>query len=235
MSKSFNENHIQQILQSTNIVDVIGSYVALKARGKEFIGLCPFHDDRRPSLNVSVNKQIFKCFACGAGGDVIKFMMLREQMSFPEAVVLLAERSGVILPAREIQSSGHVDRNQLEQVNRWVVKFFRGSFEHEQEGQRCRDYVSNRGISDEIASKFMLGWAPASWDGLVKAAEKDKQNFAYLRHLGLLIKKEQGGDYDRFRERLMFPVTDALGRVIGFGGRTLGDDPAKYLNSPESY
>jgi len=234
VSKYFDESHIQQILQSIDIVEVIGSYVALKRRGKEMIGLCPFHEDRRPSLNVSPVKQIFKCFACGAGGDVIKFIMLRERMSFPEVVVLLAERVGVKLPERRAQQQGSVDRNELEKVNRWAGRFFRGEFEGQEEGQRVRAYVTQRGITEEKSRQFGLGWAPAAWDSLVNAAQAAEVNMGHLAQLGLVVVKEQGGYYDRFRQRLIFPVIDALGRVIGFGGRALGDDPAKYLNSPES-
>jgi len=231
---SFDESHIRQILQAVDIIEVVGNYVALKRRGKEMIGLCPFHEDSRPSLNVSASKQIFKCFACGAGGDVIKFLMLRERLSFPEAVQLLAKQAGVALPQRQGPPEQGFDRTKLEELNRWAAKFFRSMYEDEQAGLRARRYVAGRGISEQTAQRFGLGWAPASWDALKQAAERAGLTAAELVRVGLLIQREQGGYYDRFRERLIFPVIDAIGRVIGFGGRTLGDDSAKYLNSPES-
>lgn len=234
VAKYFDENHIRQILQTLNIIDVIGSYVALKPKGKEMVGLCPFHNDSRPSLSVSATKQIFKCFACGAGGDVIKFMMLRERLTFPEAVTLLAERAGLELPDRHSTAAPSADRQQLEKLNRWVCNFFRTQYQDKQVGAVARDYVSARGLSDETARQFELGWAPPGWENLRTAATKAGVKTSDLLQLGLLVEKEQGGCYDRFRERLIFPVRDALGRMIGFGGRTLADDPAKYLNSPEN-
>jgi len=233
VSAFFDQTHIQQILHTINLVDIVSTYVSLKPKGKEMVGLCPFHEDSRPSLNVNPSKQIFKCFACGAGGDVFKFMMLREKLSFPEAVVFLAEKAGIKLPERQREPREGVGRNELEQVNRRVGRLFRDWYAGEG-GERARKYIENRGISEETAERFGLGWAPAEWDSLSKTAQKESIPFDHLVKLGLLIQKEQGGYYDRFRERVIFPVIDAMGRVIGFGGRTLGDDPAKYLNSPES-
>lgn len=236
MSTFFDDSHIRQILQAVNIVEVVGNYVALKRRGREMLGLCPFHSDTRPSFNVSESKQIFKCFACGVGGDVIKFIMLREQMSFPEAVRFLAERAGVKLPERKTKNSpdNTADRNELEKLNRWAARFFRSQYDKTETGRIAREYVNDRRISEETARRFGLGWTPQGWDNLTKAAQEAGKPLEELARLGLLIKKDQGGFYDRFRQRLMFPVIDALGRVIAFGGRTLADDPAKYVNSPES-
>ncbi len=187
-------------------------------------------------MYVSPAKQIFKCFACGAGGDVIKFMMLRENLTFPEAVKLLAERGGIQLPERRVQAdrSNGPDRNELEKTNRWAAKWFRRNFDDSQTGQQARSYVSERKINEDVARRFGLGWAPASWENLVQAARKDNIPFDHLEILGLVVRREDGSHYDRFRERLIFPVLDPMNRVIAFGGRTLGDDPAKYLNSPES-
>lgn len=231
----FDETHIRQILQAVDLVEVVGSYVALQPKGREMVGLCPFHEDGRPSLNVSPSKQIFKCFACGAGGDVISFVMRRERLSFPEAVRLLADRAGIVLPKRDSQNSDNTaDRHDLEAVNRWAAKTFRRWFDDPEIGIRARDYVANRGITEDTARRFGLGWVPADWDRLAKAAAHDGIKAADLKRVGLVVERETGGYYDRFRERLIFPVIDALGRIIGFGGRTLGDDSAKYLNSPES-
>jgi len=234
VSTYFDESHIQQVLQAINIVEVIGNYVSLQRRGKEMVGLCPFHNDSKPSLNVNTGKQIFKCFACGAGGNAIQFIMRREQMTFPESVRFLAQRAGVKLPEKQVQAHEGMDRNELEKLNRWAAKFFRDQYDHDELGRVAREYVENRFIRADTAKKFGLGWAPNSWDNLLKAAHEAGKPAAELARLGLLVEKEQGGYYDRFRERLIFPVIDALGRVIGFGGRTLGDDPAKYINSPES-
>ncbi len=199
------------------------------------VGLCPFHEDHKPSLYVNPSKQIFKCFSCGTGGDVIKFMMLKELLSFSEAVQLLADRAGIKITQRQNSSpEDSIDRNQLERVNRWAAQIFRKSYDDPVVGKRARDYVASRGITEDVARRFGLGWAPDEWDRMTNAAQREGQNYNGLAQVGLLIPKEQGGYYDRFRQRLMFPVIDALGRVIAFGGRTLGDDPAKYLNSPES-
>jgi DNA primase len=231
----FDQNIIDQILQATDIVEVIGNYVALKPRGKEMLGLCPFHADSRPSLNVSPAKQIFKCFACGAGGNAVMFLMRREQMTFPEAVKLLAERSGVRLPQQQGSVSTSVDRNQLVKVNDWAARLFRRQYEDPKIGIQARKYVNDRKISEQTAVQFNLGWAPEEWENLTNAARHDGVPTDALIHLGLVIKKPENEHlYDRFRQRLIFPVVDTVGRVIGFGGRTLGDDPAKYLNSPES-
>ena len=237
MTTYFEDQHISQILQATNIVDLIGTYLALKPQGKDLVGLCPFHNDRRPSMSVSPAKQIFKCFACGAGGDAIKFIMLKERMTFPEAVKYLAERANIQLPERRVQnteSHSKFDKNKLEEINRWAAKFFRSCYDNDSSGHIARDYVVSRGITEQVSRKFGLGWAPAGWDNMVNAAKRDNVSLQALSQLGLLIEKDTGGYYDRFRERLMFPVLDSLKRVIAFGGRTLANDPAKYLNSPES-
>lgn len=236
MAGYFEQVHLQQILQSVNIVDVVGQYVALTMKGKDALGLCPFHDDHKPSFHVSPSKQIYKCFSCGAGGDVFKFLMQREKLTFPEAVEMLAERAGIELPRREGPATPgrSRDRRTLLGANAWANREFRRLYDDDTLGQRARQYVQDRGITDETASRFGLGWAPAQWDTLAKAAHSQAKDITVLAELGLVMERDHGGYYDRFRERLMFPVRDAMGSIIAFGGRTLGDDPAKYLNSPES-
>ncbi|MCF7957837.1 MAG: DNA primase [Phycisphaerae bacterium] len=236
MAALYDDRQIRQVQQAVDIVEVISSYVALKPAGRSMVGLCPFHDDSRPSMRVNPEGQFFKCFACGTGGDAIKFIMLRERMTFPEAIKLLADRSGVKLEEKQQtnQPSGGMDRNHLEKINRWAARYFRSQYENPTLGKSAQDYVANRGITPEIARSFGIGFAPDSWDNLANAARRDNIPLPPLSQLGLLIEKEQGGYYDRFRNRLIFPVLDGLKRVIAFGGRTLADDPAKYLNSPES-
>ena len=237
VSSYISEADIQRLLQAVDIVELVGTYVALKPKGKEMLGLCPFHDDKKPSLSVSAGKQIYKCFACGAGGNAITFIMLRERLTFPEAVELLADRVGLQLTRRENvvseEGSGY-SRGDLEGANRWAARYFRGCYEDESQGRQAREYVEGRGIEEGMGRRFGIGWAADSWDELVKAAGQDGPSSGLLEAVGLVQKRESGGTYDRFRCRLMFPVLDAMGRVIAFGGRTLGDDPAKYLNSPES-
>lgn len=234
MAVSFDESHIQQILQSVNIIEVVGRYLSLSRQGKEMVGICPFHDDRKPSMKVNAAKQIFKCFACGAGGNVIQFLMRRERMSFPEAVIFLADQAGIELPKRQGGEKVVEGRKRLEQASTWAAQQFRRNYEEEDEGLRARQYGAQRGIQDDTARRFGLGWAPAEWDHLKNNANRSGQDIGSLTGAGLLVEKDGGGHYDRFRERLIFPVISQFGKVIAFGGRTLGDDSAKYLNSPES-
>ena len=232
----FTEQFIQHVAQATDIVEVVAQYVALKKRGKEFVGLCPFHDDKRPSMYVSPAKQIFKCFACGAGGSVYQFLMHHERMSFPEVVRTLAERANIPLP-RDTEAAPvpqGLSRNELVAVSTFAAQFFRDQL-GEDTGKGAMDYALGRGLSAESIRRFGLGYAPDSWDALLTAARPQGFSEEQLVAAGLAIRKESGGLYDRFRNRLMFPIIDPGGRVIAFGGRALSEqDRAKYLNSPET-
>ncbi|MHC4984376.1 MAG: DNA primase, partial [Planctomycetota bacterium] len=226
-----------QVQQATDIVDLISQYVALKQRGKEFIVLCPFHDDHRPSLNISPTKQIFKCFACGAGGSAFNFVMRYEKVSFPEAVRSLAERANIPLP-REAQlqpAQPGLSKNDLLAVTDFAAKFYRSQL-HSPAGAAAMEYARQRGLSDESIERFGLGYAPDEWDSLLKAARRRRFSEAQLIAAGLAIRREQAsGCYDRFRNRLIFAIFDPAGSVIAFGGRALDEsEHAKYLNSPES-
>ncbi|MCB9851700.1 MAG: DNA primase [Phycisphaerales bacterium] len=225
----------EKIREANDIVDVVGSFVALRRAGKNLKGLCPFHREKTPSFNVLADKQIFKCFGCGAGGDVFKFIQLRDGINFPEAREVLARRAGISLEKesreRRPESSAPA-KGELERVNQWAAKWFRAQFDSA-EGAACQKYVESRGITAETALQFGLGFAPAGWTNLLPAARKAGISDALLDAAGL-IKRTDRGEYDAFRNRLMFPITDALGRIIGFGGRALDDDPAKYLNSPQT-
>ncbi len=224
----------QQVLQAADIVDIVGRYVSLRRAGREFKALCPFHDDKHPSMSVSPEKQIFKCFACGAGGDAIKFIQLRENLGFIEARAQLAEQLGIRIetsgPARQQQSQ----RRDLSKINAWAGEFYR-SVLLGPTGQAARQYVDKRGISAKSSETFQIGLAPDAWDSLLIAGRKAGIADEHLLAAGLIKKREKGvGFYDTFRNRLMFPIADLSGNTIGFGGRALDDNPAKYLNSPES-
>jgi len=197
------------------------------------VGLCPFHEDHRPSMNVSPTKQIFKCFACGAGGDVLKFIQMREGLTFSQAVERLAERAGIQLkPVRRFaprnDGQPEVDPNRLAKLNAWAMKFFQQCLGDPEKGKVARDYLAGRKISAESISKWRLGTSPNAVDGLVKAAAANKVPLDLVQQGGLATSANQ----DKFCNRLMFPITDVTGRVIGFGGRTLNDTGAKYINSP---
>ena len=225
---------INRVQQANDIVDVVSEHVSLKKNGREMVGLCPFHEDHKPSMNVSPVKQIFKCFACGAGGDVLKFVQMRENLTFPQAVERLAERAGIQLEAvrraapAATEASAGVDPNELARLNAWAAKFFQKCLNDAEKGKHARDYLAGRGISPESIVKWSLGLAPNAVDALTKAARAREIPGDLVQQGGLAT----GSNQDRFFNRLMFPITDVTGRTIGFGGRTLDDTGAKYINSP---
>lgn len=221
-----------RILAAVDIVDVIGERVALKLKGREYLGLCPFHADHNPSMSVSPTKQIFKCWSCGEGGDVIKFVQKFHKLEFRAALELLAERAGIAFDRNE-SPRNVADRDALRKVMEWAVKWFERNLASDA-GRGARDYAERRGIRPETIQDFNLGFAPEAWDGLISAAERVRVPAEQLLASGLVGDSTRGKRYDRFRNRLIFPIRDALGRPVALGGRALGDDPAKYLNSPET-
>ncbi len=231
----FSEAFIEQIQQATSIVELVGQYVSLKKRGAEFVGLCPFHDDRNPSMYVSPGKQIFKCFACGAGGGVFQFVMMYDKLSFPEAVEALAQRAGIALPAEKVQRGpAGLSRAELAKATGFAQQWFAAQLQNAA-GREALEYARGRGISDEAIREFGLGYAPDAWEGLARAAATKGFAPQQLEAAGLVAPRKTGGHYDRFRHRLMFPIRDVTGRVIAFGGRALSpEERAKYLNSPET-
>ncbi|MCY2930301.1 MAG: DNA primase [Planctomycetota bacterium] len=235
----FPESFVQQVAQATDIVDLVGQYVALKKRGREFVGLCPFHNDKHPSMTVAPHKQFFKCFACGAGGGVFQFLMLHEKYEFPEAVRVLAERANIPLPrladSFEPRAEGAFVKQDLLKATAFAAEFFQQQLRTPL-GRGALEYAHKRGITDASIERFGLGYAPDGWDGLAKAAAKRRLSEELLLAAGLVARREEKRScYDRFRNRLMFPIHDQAGAIIAFGGRALSaDDPAKYLNSPES-
>jgi DNA primase len=231
MAGMFDNTIVSQIQQANDIVDVISEHVNLTKKGREMVGLCPFHDDHKPSMCVNSVKQIFKCFACGAGGDVFKFVQMRENLTFPQAIERLAERVGIkIQPAKftKNQEPTDVDPNRLAKANVWATKHFQANLADKQKGKIARDYISKRQINDESVKTWQLGVTIDSQDDLVRAAGAEKASVDLLIKGGLAVSQNQ----DKFINRLMFPITDVTGRIIGFGGRTLDDAGAKYINSP---
>ena len=236
MAGKWDYNLISRIQQANDIVDVISEHLNLEKKGKEMVGLCPFHADHKPSMSVSPVKQIFKCFACGAGGDVLKFVQMKENLTFPQTVERLAQRAGIeIEPVRRQGGSsqmGQLDSGKLAKMNAWALKIWTENLWHPEKGVAVRKYINDRGISEELARKWQLGFAVDAWDDLTGKVSHKANAAKDLVQAGLAVDREHGGCYDKFRNRLMFPIVDVTGRVIGFGGRTLGDDPAKYMNSP---
>jgi len=233
----WDDSLISRIQQANEIVDVVSEYLNLDKRGKEYVGLCPFHTDHKPSMYVSPPKQIFKCFACGAGGDVLKFVQMKENLTFVKAVERLAQRAGIALPAFKPRHQGEeqssLSPNVLAKINAWATKHWVANLWDEAKGAGARQYLAQRNISEESARKWGLGFALESWDDLIQKGLQDRISEKLLVEGGLAVRREEsGGCYDKFRNRLMFPIADVTGRVVGFGGRTLGTDPAKYMNSP---
>ena len=236
------QQFIDDLMQRVDIVEVIDSRVPLKKAGREYHACCPFHNEKTPSFTVSPTKQFYHCFGCGAHGTALGFLMDYEHMDFVDAVEDLARSVGLEVP-REAAPAGERPREDatgplyelLDQAARW----FRQQLRQHSAAQRAVEYLKRRGLSGEIAKDFGLGYAPPGWDNLLQAFGKDAAAQALMERAGLLIKKEDGGKdgrgyYDRFRDRIMFPIHDRRGRVIGFGGRVMGDDTPKYLNSPET-
>lgn len=233
----FSPQFIQQVQQATDIVDLVSQYVALTKRGKEFVGLCPFHNDHKPSMYVVPAKQIFHCFVCQAGGGVFKFIEMFDKVTFPEAVEFLAERANIPIPQERPPAPGEISlgKGDLLKVTTFAAEFFRRQL-LSPFGAAALEYARKRGIADESIERFGLGYAPDYWDGLLRAARKEGIHEQLLQAAGLVVNREGGnGCYDRFRNRLMFPIMDITGKVIAFGGRALAaDERAKYLNSPET-
>jgi len=238
MALIFDQLEVGKIQQANDIVDVVSEHISLTKKGREMVGLCPFHDDHRPSMYVNSAKQIFKCFACGAGGDVFKFVQLIENLTFPQAVERLAEQAGIKLrPAKftKAQTQGksyQLEPNTLARVNAWAAKYFQANLTDPQKGKQARDYIDQRQFPAESVKKWSLGLALSSPDDLIEAAKAKNISMKLLAGAGLVVKTESGGFVDKFVNRLMFPITDVTARVIGFGGRTLDQTGAKYINSP---
>ncbi len=226
---------IDELISRTDIVELINEYVPLKKTGREFTACCPFHDEKTPSFTVSPAKQFFHCFGCGAHGTALGFLMDYEHMDFVEAVHDLADRANLPVPVEAGASSGEQqDSSELYTILEEAAAWFRQQLRQHPDAQHAVNYLKKRGLNGETAATFEMGFAPPGWNNLLQALGKSAGQIKLLLKAGVIIEKEHGGNYDRFRNRIMFPIRDARGRIIGFGGRVLGDDTPKYLNSPET-
>ena len=246
---SFRDNGDKEKVQSaTDLVRLVGEHVTLRPKGREFAGLCPFHDDKTPSMQVSPQKQIYKCFSCGAGGDAFSFVMNYHKMTFVESLKFLAERAGVELtPWKPDGRGGSSDpqqpsqRKRIAAANQQAVRFYQTLLRHPEHGREARAYLDRRGVSADMIERFGLGYAPDRWDGLVTMIREKGWDHAGFESASLIRPRKNsgsgtaGGDFDFLRHRLVFPIFDAIGRPIAFGGRKLREeDEPKYLNSPET-
>lgn len=233
----YSDQLITEIQDANDIVEIIGQFVELKKNGAYYKGLCPFHNERTPSFTVTPSKKIFKCFGCDKGGTVFNFLMEIENVTFIEAVKMLAEKARIELPEMGKEDSRKSSLEEsLYEVNRWAARNYYDNLKSES-GEFARNYLEKRGITREMMVKFGVGYALNEWSDLPSAAYRDQFRIELLETVGLVYKKDNGDGYnDRFRHRLIFPIQDAVGRVVGFGGRVLDpkDHGAKYINSPDS-
>jgi DNA primase len=228
-----------KVKQQADIVRVVGEYVRLKKTGKDFSGLCPFHQEKTPSFTVSPGKQIFYCFGCGKGGDVFNFVMEMEKCEFPEAVRVVAEKCGIAIPRPKERSPEERKENQLRallvEMHREAQSFFVKQLEGTAEGKAARAYLEDRGLDKEVIARFGIGYAPSGGDALLRFL-KGKYKDNVLADSGLISREQNGGRlFDRFRRRITFPIANESGKIVAFGCRALGDDQPKYLNSPETH
>ena len=229
------EPKISEIRDATDVVDLVSGYVTLKKSGRNYFGLCPFHPEKTPSFSVNPEKQIFHCFGCGAGGNVFTFLMRHEGISFPESVKFLAQRVGIQLEFEERDETSAKENEALYYTNDFAAKFYQEQL-FSPHGKSALAYLDGRGFKEFDIQAFGLGYAPAGWDNLIQRSALHSVNLEQLERAGLILKKEGGGHYDRFRDRVMFPIWNLSGRVVAFGGRKLNaaDDSPKYINSPET-
>ncbi|MCA9372280.1 DNA primase [Candidatus Woesebacteria bacterium] len=231
------QDNVTAIKDKIDIVDYIGQFVSLKKAGRNFKAVCPFHDEKTPSFVVSPERQIWRCFgACGEGGDLISFVMKWEGITFYEALKELAPIAGVQLSNVQFEDKQWKQKESLYTINEYTMKFYQYLLNETEKGKHAKQYLLDRGINDKIIKTFELGYAPASWHSLTKFLEKRKFTEPQIITAGVSIKSKNGRIYDRFRNRIIFPIRDARTNIIGFSGRLLKDDPKspKYINSPET-
>lgn len=232
------EEKITEVKNAADIVDIIADAVVLKKAGKNYLGLCPFHSEKTPSFSVSPDKQIFHCFGCGTGGNVFTFIMKHQGLAFPDAVKSLAGRYGIDLPEERMSPGKRQEMSQREmlyKLNRTAMGFYRDCLKDPRVGRQAAVYLHGRGFDTDAMVHFGIGYAPDAWDHLVRFLRGRKVPAHIVEMSGLVVPRKQGGGhYDRFRDRVMFPIFDGADRVIGFGGRVIGDGQPKYMNSPET-
>ncbi len=236
MAPFYPEELIQEVIASHDIVDIVSEYVKLKRSGRYLMGLCPFHNEKTPSFSVSPDKQIFYCFGCGAGGTVVNFIMRNENLDFIEAIKFLADRARINLPEgdeRGDEAKRYKQKQLIYEINVETARFFHSQL-NGPEGESARKYLAKRRISNRTIVHFGMGYAPNAWRALKEHLQSKGFEEADMTRAGLIIDQKQKGSYDRFRNRIIFPIIDLRGNVIGFGGRVLDDSLPKYLNSPET-
>ena len=238
MTSSFEQQDaVQRVKDAAQIVDIIGECVSLKRAGSNMKGLCPFHGEKTPSFTVNPVRQSFHCFGCGEGGDVLSFMMKYYNLTFPETIKQLAQRYQITLPEQQFTSDDKKKaekRQKLFDANERATRVYHEYLLNNPEAAQARDYLTKREIPQEKIIDFQLGYAPESWDFLSNKVSKSSITQGEAEEAGLLVRKESGRFYDRFRDRILFPIFDLTGRVAGFGGRILGEGEPKYLNTPET-
>ncbi|HEU5105671.1 MAG TPA: DNA primase [Solirubrobacterales bacterium] len=229
---------VDRVKQAADIVEVISAHTDLRRQGARYVGLCPFHDERTPSFSVEPQEKLYHCFGCGVGGDVIKFVEEKDGLNFAEAVELLADRYGVELEREQEDPRAEAKRQQrrrLEQLLERAAAFYSSYLWESEEAGKARDYLLQRGLREEVLRDFGVGYAPSAWDKLLVRGQRAGFSVEELRGVGLVQRGRSGGEYDRFRERIMFPIRDRRGRVLGFGGRAMrADQGAKYVNTAET-
>ncbi|MBU2535012.1 MAG: DNA primase [Chloroflexota bacterium] len=225
---------VDEVKQKTDIVSVVGQYVALKKAGRNLVGLCPFHGERNPSFFIYPEQQSWHCFGCNTGGDVFSFIMKKEGLDFGETLHLLAQRAGVTIPTRPGRDEEKEEKEQLYKINEAAAQYFHNLLLNSPEGKRAKNYLESRGFTDKTAAEFQLGYSSSKWDDLKKYLQERGHTEEEQAKAGLLAESESGRIYDRFRNKLMFPIWDIRGHVIGFGARVLDDSLPKYINSPQT-
>jgi DNA primase len=229
---------VERVKQAADIVEVVSAHTDLRRQGARYTGLCPFHDERTPSFSVEPQEKLYHCFGCGVGGDVIKFVEEKDGLNFAEAVELLADRYGVEIEREQEDPRAEARRQQrrrLEQLLDRAAAFYANYLWESKEAGKARDYMAGRGLREEVLRDFGVGYAPSAWDKLLVAGQRAGFSVEELRGVGLVQRGRSGGEYDRFRKRIMFPIRDRRGRVLGFGGRAMRPDQgAKYVNTAET-
>lgn len=228
------QSFIDEILSRVDIIDIIDGYVPLKKAGKNHQALCPFHEEKTPSFTVSQQKQFYHCFGCGANGTVISFLMDYAGMDFIEVIETLAARMGMEVPREDSVTAYKEDFSELYELMQMVANYYCQQLREHPQATRAVEYLKSRDISGKIAAEFELGYAPPGWDNLINQLGISNAAKQRLARVGMILQKTGGGFYDRFRDRIMFPIRDQRGRVIGFGGRIIDQGTPKYLNSPET-